>query len=132
MKKSNQRILIVDDDAKLTDLLEVYLSKNGFDVSVANSGLDGLRLAQEFDPAVVILDVMMPKMDGWTVCERLRNFSDVSIVMLTAKGTEQDMMTGVESGADDYIVKPFRVNELLARIEAVLERATGATEAKTQ
>ncbi|MBN1579121.1 MAG: response regulator [Anaerolineae bacterium] len=122
MNKEKQCILIVDDDKKLTNLFEVFMCKNGYDVRVANSGSEGLRLARECDPMLVILDVMMPKMDGWTVCERLREFSDVPVIILTARGTEQDMMAGVERGADDYIVKPFRVKELLGRIESLLAR----------
>lgn len=125
---SNQRILVVDDDDKLTHLLDIFLTRNGYQVSVANSGRDGLQLAYQLHPDLVILDVMMPGMDGWTTCERLREVSDVPIVMLTARGTEQDIVGGLEKGADDYIVKPFRVSELLARIRAVLRRKKGASE----
>lgn len=114
---------MVDDDDKLTHLLQLFLSRNGFDVSVANSGQEGLKLAYQVHPDLIILDVMMPGMDGMVTCERLREVSDVPIVMLTAKGTEQDIVGGLEKGADDYIVKPFRVAELLARIKAVLRRA---------
>jgi len=120
---SKSRILVVDDDDKLTHLLQLFLSRNGFDVSVANSGQEGLKLAYQVHPDLIILDVMMPGMDGMVTCERLREVSDVPIVMLTAKGTEQDIVGGLEKGADDYIVKPFRVAELLARIKAVLRRA---------
>ncbi len=120
---SKSRILVIDDDDKLTHLLQLFLSRNGFDVSVANSGQEGLKLAYQVHPDLIILDVMMPGMDGMVTCERLREVSDVPIVMLTAKGTEQDIVGGLEKGADDYIVKPFRVAELLARIKAVLRRA---------
>ena len=122
MGTSKRCVLMVDDDVTLTNLFKVFMRKNGYEVCIANSGPDGLRLVRERDPMLVILDVMMPKMDGWEVCARLREFSDIPIIMLTARGTERDIMTGVERGADDYIVKPFRVKELLARIEAVLER----------
>ncbi|MBN1583992.1 MAG: response regulator transcription factor [Anaerolineae bacterium] len=125
---SKQRILVIDDDAKLTHLLDIFLSKNGYDISVANLGRDGLQLAYKLHPDLVILDVMMPGMDGWTTCERLREVSDVPIIMLTARGTEEDIVGGLERGADDYIVKPFRVAELLARIKAVLRRKSGATD----
>jgi DNA-binding response OmpR family regulator len=119
---SNQRILVIDDDVKLTQLIGSFLESKGFDVSIANSGQDGLRLVSEFDPDLVILDVMMPGMDGWTTCERLRKVSDVPIIMLTARGTDLDIMRGVEKGVDDYIVKPFRVAQLLARIKSALRR----------
>ncbi len=125
---SKQQILVIDDDDKLTHLLQIFLSRNGFEVAVANSGQDGLKLAYQAHPALIILDVMMPGMDGMMTCERLREISDVPIVMLTAKGTEEDIVGGLERGADDYIVKPFRVSELLARIKAVLRRASNKSE----
>ncbi|MBN1936912.1 MAG: response regulator transcription factor [Anaerolineae bacterium] len=125
---SKQRILVIDDDDKLTHLLQIFLSRNGFEVSVANSGQDGLKLAYQAHPDMIILDVMMPGMDGLVTCERLREVSDVPIVMLTAKGTEEDIVGGLERGADDYIVKPFRVGELLARLKAVLRRSKGKPE----
>lgn len=125
---SKQRVLVIDDDDKLTHLLQIFLSRNGFEVSVANSGRDGLKLAYQAHPDLIILDVMMPGMDGMMTCERLREVSDVPIVMLTAKGTEEDIVGGLEKGADDYIVKPFRVSELLARIKAVLRRANNKSE----
>lgn len=125
---SKTRILVVDDDEKLTHLLQIFLSRNGFDVSVADSGQEGLKLAYQVHPDLIILDVMMPGMNGLVTCERLREISDVPIVMLTAKGTEQDIVVGLEKGADDYIVKPFRVAELLARIKAVLRRSKGQSD----
>ncbi len=126
---SKQRILVIDDDAKLTHLLNIFMSRNGYDVSVANSGRDGLQLAYKLHPDLVILDVMMPGMDGLTTCARFREVSDVPIIMLTAKGTEKDIVDGLEKGADDYVVKPFRVSELLARVKAVLRRRSGKPDA---
>lgn len=125
---SKQQILVIDDDDKLTHLLQIFLSRNGFEVAVANSGQDGLKLAYQAHPDLIILDVMMPGMDGMMTCERLREISDIPIVMLTAKGTEEDIVGGLERGADDYIVKPFRVSELLARIKAVLRRASNKSQ----
>jgi DNA-binding response OmpR family regulator len=125
---SEARILLIDDDEKLTHLLQIFLTRKGYNVSVANSGREGLQLAYQFHPDLVILDLMMPGMDGWTTCKRLRDVSDVPIIMLTARGTEEDIVGGLEMGADDYIIKPFRMSELLARLKAVLRRTDGSPE----
>ncbi len=118
------RVLLVDDDARLHELLKSYLEDNGFVVASARDGREGLeRLAREpFD--AVLLDVMMPGMDGLEVCRRIRDKSQIPIVMLTAKGDETDRVVGLELGADDYLAKPFGPRELLARLRAVLRRAT--------
>lgn len=116
-------ILLIDDDRHLLSLIRTFLSQRGFNVLVAPSGPEGLRIAYKHHPALIVLDLMMPGMDGWTVCRRLRDISDTPIIMLTAKDTEEDIIQGFELGADDYIVKPFSLMELLARIRAVLRRA---------
>lgn len=126
---SEPRILVIDDDEKMTHLLQVFLARHGFQISEANSGPDGLKLAQQVQPDLIILDVMMPDMNGLVTCERLRGITDVPIVMLTAKSTEKDIVGGLGKGADDYIVKPFRVGELLARIKSVLRRAQDKSQA---
>ncbi len=121
------RVLLVDDDARLHELLKSYLEDNGFVVAGAKNGREGLeRLAREpFD--AVLLDVMMPGMDGLEVCRRIRDKSQIPIVMLTAKGDETDRVVGLELGADDYLAKPFGPRELLARLRAVLRRASPAS-----
>jgi len=115
-------ILIVDDDPLITGPTEQALTAAGYDVEVASDGARGLRAAREIDPDVVVLDVMMPEMDGWEVCKNLREVSAVPILMLTALGDEVDRILGLELGADDYLTKPFSTRELLARIKALLRR----------
>jgi len=116
-------ILVIDDDQTLLSLLAEHLGKAGYRALTAASGLAGLQAVYEHHPDLVILDVMMPKMDGWTVCERLREISDVPIIMLTAKGEERDRLRGFRLGVDDYAVKPFSFAELVARVGAVLARS---------
>ncbi len=116
------KILVVDDSYDSTWLLQRNLSEEGFDVQIAHNGLEGLRLAFNFHPDLVLLDVLMPDMDGWTTLRRLREFSDVPVIMLTAIGDQKSMVQGLDSGADDYMTKPFEVEELKARIRAVLRR----------
>jgi two-component system KDP operon response regulator KdpE len=116
-------ILIIDDDTVLLALLKQALERAGFHVELANNGLTGLQRAYEVHPDLVILDVMMPRMDGWEVCSRLRQISFVPIIMLTAKDEEQDKLRGFALGVDDYVTKPFSFAELIARINAVLHRA---------
>lgn len=116
-------ILVIDDDQTLLSLLAEHLGKAGYRAITATSGIAGLQAFYEHHPDLVILDVMMPKMDGWTVCERLREISDVPIVMLTAKGEERDRLRGFRLGVDDYAVKPFSFAELVARVGAVLVRS---------
>ena len=117
-----RKVVVVEDDINIAELLRIYLEKDGFAVTVSHDGAEGLRLAEELKPDLVMLDIMLPGMDGWQVCKRLRQTSKVPIIMLTAKGETEDKVQGLEMGADDYIVKPFEVKELLARIHAVLRR----------
>ncbi len=117
------RILVVEDDPAIASLIQLQLEAKDYQVIVAHDGAEGLRQAYAWQPDLVVLDIMMPDMDGWTVCERLRELSDVPIIFVTAIGKEADIVRGLEMGADDYLVKPFSPRELLARIEAVLRRA---------
>jgi DNA-binding response OmpR family regulator len=116
------RILLVDDDPTLSSLLSQYLRESDFDVFEAPNGQAGLRLAYNEHPDLVLLDVMLPGMDGWEVCARLRELTDMPIIMLTAKATEADKLRGFQIGVDDYVTKPFSFAELVARIQAVVGR----------
>src|SRR5947209_17929254 len=118
------RVLVVDDEKMVTEVVGRYLEREGFEVALAADGEEALRLAREQSPDLVILDLMLPKIDGLEVCRALRRDSQVPIIMLTAKGEELDRIVGLELGADDYVVKPFSPRELLARIKAVLRRGT--------
>ena len=118
----SQKIVVVEDDINIAELLRLYLEKDGFEVLIAHDGGAGLHLAETEKPDLVMLDIMLPVMDGWQVCKAIRKNSKVPIIMLTAKGETEDKVTGLEMGADDYIVKPFEVKELLARVHAVLRR----------
>ena len=118
----SQKIVVVEDDINIAELLRLYLEKDGFEVLIAHDGGEGLRLAEAEKPDLVMLDIMLPVMDGWQVCRAIRKNSKTPIIMLTAKGETEDKVTGLEMGADDYIVKPFEVKELLARVHAVLRR----------
>jgi DNA-binding response OmpR family regulator len=127
------KILLIDDDAALLKLLGQYLEQAGYKVSRAADGRQGLQTLYKERPDLVILDVMMPRLDGWTVCERIRDLSDVPIIMLTAKGEEMDKLRGFRLGVDDYITKPFSFAELTARVDAILsrvQRSTGRGEAR--
>ena len=115
----SQKIVVVEDDINIAELLRLYLEKDGFEVLIAHDGGEGLRLAESEKPDLVMLDIMLPIMDGWQVCRAIRKNSKVPIIMLTAKGETEDKVTGLEMGADDYIVKPFEVKELLARVHAL-------------
>src|SRR4051812_24094368 len=117
------RVLLIDDDTRLYELLASYLDQNGFAVTTAADGRKGLAALEGGTFDVVLLDVMMPGMDGIEVCKRIRGKSNIPIVMLTAKGDETDRVVGLELGADDYVAKPFSPRELLARMRAVLRRA---------
>ena len=119
MQKS---VLIIEDDSNIAELLRLYLEKDGFRVITAEDGASGLEEFEEKMPDLVLLDIMLPVLDGWGVCKEIRKRSNVPIIMLTAKGETLDKVTGLEMGADDYIVKPFEVGELMARIHAVLRR----------
>ena len=125
------RILAVDDERLYQHLLEVNLQKEGFEVITAGNGLDALEMVTSRQPDLVIMDIMMPKMDGITTCERIRQFSSVPIIILTARGDEQDRVRGLNVGSDDYVVKPFSATELVARVRAVLRR-TSSSEQITQ
>jgi DNA-binding response OmpR family regulator len=116
------RILLVDDDPTLSSLLSQYLRESDFEVFEASNGQAGLRLAYNEHPNLVLLDVMLPGMDGWEVCARLRELSDMPIIMLTAKASEADKLRGFQLGVDDYVTKPFSFVELTARIQAVVGR----------
>ena len=116
------RLLIIDDDTTLVAALEMYLSREGYQVHLAENGSEGLKSFYALRPDLVILDVMMPQMDGWETCRRIRELSTVPIIMLTAKGLETDRVMGLKLGADDYVPKPFSLKELVARIEAILRR----------
>ena len=117
-----KKALVVEDDINIADLLSLYLEKDGFEVFLAGDGGAGIRMAQEKEPDLVLLDIMLPVVDGWVVCKEIRRFSQVPIIMLTAKGETTDKVTGLEMGADDYVTKPFEVKELMARIHAVMRR----------
>jgi DNA-binding response OmpR family regulator len=120
-----EKILIIDDDKALTEMLAQKLEPKGFEVLSAIRGLDGLKMAYENHPDLVILDVMMPEMDGWETCRRLRELSDVPILMLTGKVSDEDVVRGFQLGADDYVRKPFNLKELEGRIRAILKRSNG-------
>ena len=119
-------VLIVEDDRNIAELLQLYLEKEGYAVTIAGDGGQGLTKFRAIHPDLVLLDVMMPVMDGWSVCKTIRGESQTPIIMLTAKGELDDKVNGLRAGADDYITKPFEMREVLARIEAVLRR-TGTT-----
>ena len=121
----SQKVVVVEDDINIAELLRLYLEKDGFEVRIAHDGGEGLRLAEEEKPDLVMLDIMLPVMDGWQVCKNLRKSSKVPIIMLTAKGETSDKINGLEMGADDYVTKPFDVKELIARVHAVLRRKDG-------
>lgn len=120
----NLKLLVVDDSQDTTVVLRRVLQQEGYEVQVAQNGAEGLRLAFDFRPDLILLDVMMPGMDGWTMLNRLREFTDVPVIMLTAVGGEDSLIHGLDSGADDYLTKPFSMQELKARIRAVLRRSS--------
>ena len=116
-------VLVVEDDRNIGELLQLYLEKEGYAVTIATDGGQGLQKFRAIHPDLVLLDVMMPVMDGWAVCKAIRADSDTPVIMLTAKSETNDKIAGLKAGADDYITKPFEMREVLARIEAVLRRA---------
>ncbi len=120
---SSAKILVVDDDLNICELLRLYLEKEGYTVVIANDGVTAVTTFQEESPDLVLLDIMLPRLDGWQVCREIRKFSDNPIIMLTAKGEVFDKVLGLELGADDYVVKPFDTKEITARVKAVLRRA---------
>jgi len=121
-------ILVIEDDDAISDLLRRGLSYEGYKVAVAQDGITGLRMARDTPPDLVVLDLMLPGLDGVEVCRRLRAADDVPILVLTARGTVSDRISGLDSGADDYMVKPFSIDELLARVRALLRRKTPVEE----
>ena len=124
------KVLVIDDDEVLLRLLGRALAKDGYDIATAKNGVEGLKTLYREQPHIVVLDVMMPVMDGWEVCHRIRELSDIPIIMLTAKSDERDKIRGFELGVDDYVIKPFSFKELIARIGAILHRAKGNTLAR--
>ncbi len=127
-----KKILVVEDDSNIADLIRIYLEKDGFEVKLAGDGGSGIQKFREYSPDLVLLDVMLPVMDGWQVCSMIRKTDKTPIIMLTAKEETDDKVHGLELGADDYITKPFELKELLARIHAVMRRTGGEDEHKGQ
>lgn len=120
---ANAKILIVDDDINICELLRLYLEKDGFEAEVVTDGLNALNAFNTVNPDLVLLDIMLPGMDGWQICREIRKTSQTPIIMLTAKTETFDKVLGLELGADDYIAKPFETKEVVARIKAVLRRS---------
>ena len=118
-----EKILIVDDDTNICELLRLYLEKEGYEISIANNGGDAVKMYKDVDPDLMLLDIMLPVLDGWQVCREVRKFSEKPIIMLTAKGETFDKVLGFELGADDYVTKPFDTKEIVARVKAVLRKA---------
>ena len=126
------KILIVDDDLNICELLRLYLQKDGFQTVVVNDGTAAVEAAKNEAPDLILLDIMLPKMDGWQVCREIRKTSTVPIIMLTAKGETFDKILGLELGADDYVTKPFDAKEIVARVKAVLRRSSPEDVTKTK
>ena len=124
------RIMVVDDDANICEIMRLYLEKEGFDVTLAHNGADALAKFEVAPPDLMILDIMMPQIDGWQVCREVRKKSALPIIMLTAKGELFDKVLGLELGADDYVSKPFEAKEVVARVKAVLRRCAPETAQK--
>lgn len=127
---ANEKILIADDDKNICELLRLYLTKEGFETVLACDGEAAVKAFEAEKPALVLLDVMMPRMDGWEVCRKIRAVDATPVIMLTAKGETFDKVLGLELGADDYMVKPFDTKEVVARIKAVLRRCAVTADAK--
>jgi len=125
-----KKVLIVEDENNIAELLHLYLEKEGFETEVARDGGKAVELFRSFRPDLVLLDIMLPVLDGWSVLKKIRAEDKTPIIMLTAKGEVQDKVTGLEQGADDYVVKPFEMKEVLARIHAVLRRTSDGEEEK--
>ena len=124
----NEKILVVDDDTNICELLRLYLEKEGYVVKIVNDGVSAINAFKQENPDLTLLDIMIPKLDGWQVCREIRKFSDKPIIMLTAKGETIDKVLGLELGADDYVTKPFDTKEVVARIKAVLRRTAPASD----
>ena len=125
---TNKKVLIVDDDTNICELLRLYLEKDGFDTVIANDGEAAIVKFNVEEPDIILLDIMLPKLDGWQVCRTIRKNSTVPIIMLTAKGETFDKILGLDLGADDYVTKPFDSKEVVARVKAVLRRSAGGDE----
>ena len=121
----NNKILVIDDEPSVQEVVQAYLEKDGYHVFVAGNGAEGLALAERVQPALIVLDLMLPDISGEEICSEIRSRSDVPILMLTAKASEEERVAGLVSGADDYLVKPFSPRELVARVRAVLRRTKG-------
>jgi DNA-binding response OmpR family regulator len=119
---TDTKLLIVDDDSNISELLKIYFENEGYDVKTASDGVEGLNFFKIFEPDLVLLDIMLPKKDGWQVCREIREMSSKPVIMITAKGEVFDKVLGLELGADDFVVKPFDMKELSARVKAVLRR----------
>lgn len=122
----NEKILVVDDDSNICELLRLYLEKEGYAVKIVNDGVSAINAFKQENPDLMILDIMLPKLDGWQVCREIRKKSSVPIIMITAKGDTFDKILGLELGADDYIVKPFDTKEVVSRIKAIARRVSAA------
>ena len=129
---ANTKILIVDDDVNICELLRIYLEKEGFDVALVTDGLKAVAEFNAFNPDLVLLDIMLPHIDGWQICREIRKTSQTPIIMISAKGETFDKVLGLELGADDYISKPFETKEVIARIKAVLRRTSTNTNAASE
>ena len=127
---AHEKILVADDDKNICELLRLYLEKEQYTVVIAHDGNEAVAKFNEESPAMILLDIMMPGLDGWQVCREIRKKSNVPIIMITAKGETFDKVLGLELGADDYVVKPFDAKEIVARIKAVLRRVTPGTTAE--
>ncbi len=123
------KILVVDDDKNICELLRLYLEKEGYTVAISNEGEEAIAKFNAIKPDLILLDIMLPTLDGWQVCREIRKTSNVPIIMLTAKGETFDKVLGLELGADDYVVKPFDTKEVIARVKAVLRRIGNAAPA---
>ena len=124
----NEKILVVDDDTNICELLRLYLEKEGYVVKIVNDGVSAINAFKQENPDLTLLDIMIPKLDGWQVCRELRKTMKMPIIMLTAKGETFDKVLGLELGADDYVTKPFDTKEVVARIKAVLRRTAPASD----
>lgn len=120
-----KKVLIIEDEEAIAELLVMYLEKDGFETQVANDGEQGVAEFKRYEPDIVLLDIMLPVLNGWTVLGKIRETSKTPVIMLTAKGETEDKISGLEMGADDYIVKPFETKEVIARMQAVLRRTSG-------
>lgn len=129
---NENKILIVDDDERIREMIKAYIRMEGYNIDEASDGIEALQIFKKNDYSLVILDIMMPKMDGWSVCREIRKVSHVPIIMLTARGEEYDKLFGFELGVDDYMVKPFSPKELLARIKAIIRRSSELVESNEE